>query len=1278
MILPDVALHIRSLARTHAPLLRSSAMALPASLLVAALAGAAPQEEGAAEVVPGLEAQAPTEEGPEAEEPERELPERRPTKVEGTLPLDWVDTLEWRSIGPANMGGRITDIAVNPADSSEYWISTAASGVLHTTNNGVTYEHQFTQQRTSSVGALAVAPSDPTQVWAGTGENNPRNSVSWGDGVYVSKDSGATWRYAGLGQSFQISTIIVHPEDPNVVYVGALGRLWGPNDERGLYKTTDGGFTWERVFFVDEDTGVIEVKMHPEDPDTIVIASYERRRDMFDTNDPAVKWGDGSGIHRTTDGGATWERLSEGLPTTELGRIGLSWSASQPDNIFAVVETNRITQEPENAAWFGVSFESAELGARVRSITEDSPASSAGMEEGDIILRIADTAILDQTRLRRVLRDYVAGDAAKVEAVRDGELVEMEITFDRKPEEEEERLDVHGRRRDGPFGIGLGGQRSNAQDEQGADGHQYGGIFKSEDRGTTWARINSLNPRPMYYSEIRVDPSDESFIYVAGTRLHKSSDGGVTFTNDGHGGDVHVDHHAMWVDPADGRHIILGNDGGVYVTYDRMANWNHHNRMAIGQFYNVTVGPRMNYMVYGGLQDNGSWGGPSRTNDSGATNDDWFNVGGGDGFRCIVDPGNPDLVYYESQNGGMGRRDFASGEGGYLKPRAGRGDDTQYRFNWNTPFLLSNFNSEIYYSAGNYVFKSVQKGTGQRRISPEITATDRGSAVALTESPLSQDVLYVGTDDGGLWMTEDGGTEWVDLMALNGPSELDPEPAPEPAAGPATGEEEGASGEAESSPTPRASRVSLGALAADGTLQGTWECKAEGSGIESDDDGKFTVTLAVDEAGKVTGTLDSEIGAGPIEGAVWSSESGRLTFSFEGDALTLVFDAKADLEEGTISGTIEAAGGAFSFTWTGTRGAEAEVAAPKAEAAEAEAAEAEAAEGEAALTEVLVTEEEPPAPGVEEPKKAKKKKKLKNTLDQLLPGRRYVSDLKASRHDRKTVYATFDGHRSNDLVPHVFASSDLGRTWRSLRANLPDSAGSARAILEDARNENVLYLGCEFGIYVSVDKGESWTRFNSNLPTVPVHDLAQHEGMNELVAGTHGRSIWILDVGAISQMTEAIMEADATLLKPTDVHLMARGKRHGQTGNHLFTGTNPEQGATISYVLNRRARDLTMEILDSAGNVISTLEADGSKGMHSVRWNLRRSGNNSGRSRRGSRRSTPGVYVVRMTAGGAVQTQSFEVHNDPKQTSTEWIAFEEAEEELQRQFDENSAASERD
>ena len=1206
----------------------AAAPALFALPLLTGAAAAAPQESNDP---------APAEEAAEEPAPEP-LPARPPVDVEGTLPEEWASAHTWRSIGPANMGGRCTDIAVNPLDPNEYWVATATGGIVHTVNGGITYEHQFQNQRVSSVGAIAVAPSDPSVIWAGTGEANPRNSCSWGDGVYVSRDGGATWGHAGLERTFQISTIVVHPEDPDTAYVGALGRLWGPNDERGLYKTTDGGRSWERLHFVDEDTGVIEVEMHPTDPDTIVFATYERRRDMFDTNDPAVKWGEGSALWRTTDGGATIEKVTEGLPSVTLGRIGVSWSGSNPDNVFAVVETEWITQEPENAAWFGISFESSEVGARVGSVTEDSPGAKAGLQEDDLVLRIADTAIIDQAKLRRVLRDYFAGDVAPLEVVRDGELVNLEITFDRRPQEEEERLDVHGRRRDGPFGIGLGGQRSNAQDEQGPEGHQYGGIFKSTDRGATWTRINSLNPRPMYYSEIRVDPSDESYIYVLGTRLHRSSDGGATFTNDGHDGSVHVDHHALWVDPADGRHIILGNDGGIYVTRDRMSHWDHHNKLALGQFYNVTVGPRAFYNVYGGLQDNGSWGGPSRTTGGGATNEAWFRVGGGDGFRCIVDPTNPELVYYESQNGGMGRRDFGTGEGGYLRPRSGRGEKS-YRFNWNTPFTLSAFNSSIYYSAGNHVFRSVEKGSRQRPISPEITATDRGAAVALVESPLDQDVLYVGTDDGALWMTEDGGDEWIDLMALNGTPAFE------------AGDEEAGSDD-EAAPE-SAQRVAFVVPSTDVTLAGEWRCKAEGEGIESDDDGVFTITIAVDEAGKVTGSLASDIGDGPLKRVRWKESTGDLDFRFEGESLTLDFTSRVVLADGTISGRIEAAGGAFRFDWAGAKtGA----------AAEAEEAVEEAVAEEAA--------DEGPEAAPEKPAAKKKKKLLKDTIDQFLPGRRYVSDLKASRFSKKRVYATFDGHRSDDTMPHVFVSEDLGQTWTSLRNNLPDEAGSVRAILEDARNENVLYLGTEHGIYASIDRGASWTRFNSNLPTVPVHDLAQHDLMGELVAGTHGRSVWICDVSAMSQMSEDAMDADATLFRPTDVHLRARGKSRGRAGNHGFAATNPYEGATISYALTRRAREMALEVLDGTGAVIATLEGSTDKGLHQVQWNLRASGNRDAQGRRRrTRRVGPGLYTVRMTVGGEVQTRTFEVHNDPEQQTTEWIAFEDAEEELQAIFD---------
>ena len=1259
-----------------------------AGLIVAVMAGGVSAESALAQdtalAVDAVVEEGDPKEGEAAEVEEADpLPERGPAKVKGSLPANWADAHTWRSIGPANMGGRISDITVNPNDPSEYWIGTGTGGVVHTTNNGITYEHQFTEQRVSSIGGICVAPSDPTVIWVGTGETNPRNSVSWGDGVYVSRDSGATWLHAGLAETFQISTIVVHPDDPNTVYVGALGRLWGPNEERGLYKTVDGGHTWERIHFIDEDTGVVEVKMHPTDPNTIAIATYERRRDMFDTNDPAIKWGDGSGIYITRDGGESWEKPSEGLPTGTLGRIGMSWSVSEPDNLFAVVETDRITQEPENAAWFGVSLGSSELGALVRSIEEESPAAKAKLEEGDIILRIADTPILDQTKLRRTLRDFFAGDSAKLEVVRDGDLIELEITFDKQPEEEEDSTDIHGRRRDGPFSLGLGGQRGNSQDQQGPDGFEFGGIFKSTDAGATWKRINSLNPRPMYYSEIRVDPSDERYIYVLGTRLHKSDDGGETFTSDGHGNDVHVDHHALWVDPNDGRRIILGNDGGIYVTQDRMEHWDHHNKLALGQFYNVTVGPRDMYNVYGGLQDNGSWGGPSRTTDAGATNLDWFRIGGGDGFRCIVDPNNPDLVYYESQNGGLGRRDFGTGEGGYMKPRAPRGDDAvEYRFNWNTPYLLSNFNSKIYYSAGNYVFRSVQKGNSQRRISPEISATDRGAAVALTESPMDIDVLYVGTDDGALWMTEDGGEEWVDLMALNG----------DPAFAESKDEEEARKAITTSESAKRVSLNVEPSALFDGTLAGKWTCKAEGEGIETDDDGKFTLEIEVDDLGKVTGTMDSDIGAGKITRVRWKESTGDLSFRFQGDALTLEFTSEVDAEAGTMSGTITAAGDAFRFDWTGARDGAAVQASKKDEAevtevievaeadtkADAEASDdSDAKDSDAKDGDAKDDGDKKSAKGKK--KKAKKKKFVKNTLDQLLPGRRYVSDLKASQHKTKRVYATFDGHRSNDTVPHLFVSEDLGRSWTSIRSNLPDAAGSARAILEDSRNEDVLYLGTEFGIYVSIDRGDSWTRFNSNLPTVPVHDLAQHNGMNELVAGTHGRSVWITDISALGQITADVLEAEATLFQPTNVHMRARAKSRGAIGNHAFQATNPRTGAGIMYAFTKTPKEASLEILGAGGNVLATLDVADSKGLHLTEWNLRQQSQapSTGRRRR-ARRVSPGVYTVRLTVNGVVQTQTFEVHNDPEQASTEWIAYEDESEELEALFEANSKATERD
>ncbi len=597
----------------------------------------------------------------------------RSAETRPTLPSGWMKAFQWRSIGPANMRGRITAMAVCERAPNTWWAATASGGLLKTTNNGLTFEHQFDRQATVSIGDVQVASSNPNIVWVGTGEANPRNSVSWGDGVYKSTDGGKTWKNMGLNKTFQIGRIAIHPRDPNVVYVGALGRLWGPNEERGLFKTTDGGKTWKKILYVDDKTGVVDVRMHPKNPDTLIVATYERLRDGFDSNDPAKKYGAGSALYKTTNGGNSFKKLSKGLPTCKLGRIGIDYYRRDPNFVYVVLESEQIGHEPPDAPYMGINGTDAEVGARITEVVANGPAAKAGLKKGDIVLRIEGATVYSYTDFLREVRQRAAGDKVKLEVSRDHQGVELEIIFGKRPPPKKPQQSggsPQPRRRSTPFGASLGGQRENLHDQQGEEGREFGGIYRSENGGESWTRINSVNPRPMYYSQIRVDPRDNNNIFVLGTALYRSVDGGKTFTPDGARGGVHVDHHAMWIDPRDGRHIILGNDGGIYVTCDRAQTWDHLNHVAIGQFYHVAVGPRRDYRVYGGLQDNGSWGGPNRVRGgSGPVNSDWFRVGGGDGFICQIDPHDADQIYFESQNGAMGRINFRTGQRGSARPQ---------------------------------------------------------------------------------------------------------------------------------------------------------------------------------------------------------------------------------------------------------------------------------------------------------------------------------------------------------------------------------------------------------------------------------------------------------------------------------------------------------------------------------------------------------------------------------------------------------------------------------
>ncbi len=569
-----------------------------------------------------------------------------PEQVDSVL-----NRLEWRDIGPAIMGGRIDDLAVVESDPRVFWVATASAGVWKTENQGVTWIPQFQHEEVSSIGSIAVAASDPSVVWVGTGEPANRQSSSWGNGVYVSRDGGTTWTHRGLSDTHHIGRVLVHPRDPDTVYVAALGHLWGPNEERGVFRTRDGGETWDKVLYGDPDTGAVELAMDPQSPDIVYAALYQRRRRAYGF----AGGGPGSGIHRTTDGGDTWTKLAGGLPEGDTGRIGLSVYRKDPRVVYAIVEN--------------------------------------------------------------------------------------------------------------------------------ADG----GVFRSEDRGLTWTRMSDTNPRPMYYSQIRIDPNNDQRIWVLGTRMHYSQDAGRTFDTDWVQR-IHVDHHALWINPANSDHMVLGNDGGIHLSLDRGRSWDFVNTIPLSQFYEIGYDLRVPYLVYGGLQDNGSWAGPSRTLfRQGISNEDWFRIGGGDGFYTQVVPDDPDTVYVESQNGNLRRLNRATAETKTIRPREEPGDGDRYRFDWNSPIVVSPHDPDTVYYGGNRLFISRNRGDGWTRTDDLTKRLDRdempimgapvtdetlsrndgistfGQITTLAESPVEAGVLYVGADDGNLQRSRDGGATWDNI-----------------------------------------------------------------------------------------------------------------------------------------------------------------------------------------------------------------------------------------------------------------------------------------------------------------------------------------------------------------------------------------------------------------------------------------------------------------------------------------------------------------------------------
>jgi photosystem II stability/assembly factor-like uncharacterized protein len=812
-----------------------------------------------------------------------------------------VAALKWRSIGPANTGGRVDDFAVArvPGAPDAIYVGTASGGVFKSVNQGTSWTPVFDgMDAMMSIGDITVAPSNPNVVWVGTGESNNRQSSSWGDGVYKSVDGGTTWKNMGLKDTRHINRIVIHPSDPDTVYVAAVGHLWGSNAERGVFKTTDGGRTWTKVLFVDENTGANDIVIDPQDPETLIASTYQRQRKPWGYNGG----GPGSNIYRTNDGGATWTKLTSGLPTVEKGRIGLDLWARDGRVVYAIVEAGR------------------------------------------------------------------------------------------------------------PAGRGGEGGGNSAE----------GGVFRSVDRGDTWEHLTNLNPRPSYYSQIRVDPKDRSRVYILGSNrgFYISDDGGRNFRDVF--STIHSEDHALWVDPDDPNHLIIGGDGGVSISWDRGATWLFRDNLPLGQFYEIGADMKEPYTVCGGLQDNGVWCVPSATmNRNGIANRDGWNIGSGDGFYARIDPTDPNTVVLESQGGRANRVNLVTLERQFIspvgteKPKPG---EEALRWNWDTPLVMSSSDPSVYYMGAQMVFRSADRGVTWSAISPDLTAhidrdklemmgarvsenalsrhdgqSNYGSLTTIAESPLDPKLLYTGSDDGQLQVTRDGGAKWTNITA------------------------------------------------------------------------------------KVPG----------------------------------------------------------------------------------------------------------------------------------LPANTYASSVLASKHAAGRVYATFDGHFSDDYRPYVYVSDDYGQTWRSLSAGLPET--SVNRLREGLTNPRLLFLGHERGLHMSIDGGAAWTSLNTNMPTVPVDDLLLHPRDHDLIVGTHGRSIWILDqIDALEALTPQMLTTAQSLLPSPRARLLSIYNPQAWYGAGQFFAPNPEFGAAITYYLrDASAADVQIEISDAGGSVVRTLRAPGKRGVNRAAWDLR-------------------------------------------------------------------------
>jgi photosystem II stability/assembly factor-like uncharacterized protein len=780
-----------------------------------------------------------------------------------------------RSIGPAKMSGRIMTIDAINNEPRIVYVGAASGGVWKSINGGTTFKPIF-DKYTQSIGAITIDQSHPDTVWVGTGESCTRNSSSVGTGIYKTTDAGENWTLMGLEKSERISRIVIDPKNSDTVYVAVPGHLWDASEDRGLYKTTDGGKTWSKVLYINPDTGVSDVAVDSQDPKFVYASSWQfRRMPYFFTSG-----GPGSGLYKSSDAGKTWKKLTNGLPQGDLGRIGLAVAPSRSSVIYANVEAKKTA------------------------------------------------------------------------------------------------------------------------------------LYRSDDMGETWKWMNNdfnVQGRPFYFSHLFVDPKDYNRVYKLGFGFTWSTDGGESMKEGG--GSFHGDVHALWINPNNAFDLFLGTDGGVYHSLDKGNHWIQIKSLPVSQFYHVMYDMRRPYHVYGGLQDNGSWDGPSQ-GINGVQNQDWKNVGFGDGFYVWPDPTDDNIVYSEYQGGELLRFQRATHEYKSIKAYPGAGEP-KYRFNWNTPIEISPKNPNMILVGSQYVLKSMDKGLSWQKVSPDLTTNDPNkqkqeesgglsvdnstaenhcTVFTISASPLDENLIWAGTDDGNVQVTTDGGKSWSNVTA-NVP-------------------------------------------------------------------------------------------------------------------------------------------GAPKNTW--------------------------------------------------------------------------VTSIEAGWFDKATAFATFDGHQTGDMKTYVYRTTDYGKTWTPLSTD--SLKGYAHIVRQDLVNPNLLFVGTEFGLFVTVDGGQQWAQFTGGLPNVAVHDIAIHSRDNDLILATHGRGVYIVDdITPLRKLTSEVLEAKATILESRPAVVRFLTFEQDFPGDEEFIGDNSPDVATITYYLKDRALmgDCKVEVYNSEGKLMATLPGGKRKGLNRVEWYMR-------------------------------------------------------------------------